>query len=140
MVMNEKEMKEFIEYYNVTDPFSKLANVKMVSLGDGVSVVKMEVKEENLNFMGGIHGGALLTLADVAAGASTARNGNRCVTLNSSGSFLRAACPGDVYAYGKELGVKDNVATCEVVIKDSQEKVIYKGTNTMYLFDDKLKP
>jgi len=139
-MMDEKAIKEFIEFYNVTDPYSKLSNIKIVSVGNGVSEAKMEVKEENLNFMGGIHGGALLTLADVAAGSSTSRNGRSCVTLNSTGSFLRPACPGDVYAYGKELGVKDNVATCEVVIKDSQGNIIYKGTNTMYLFDEYLKP
>ena len=138
--MDEKMRNDFIEYYNVTDPYSKISNIKMVKLGDGVSEVRMEVKPENLNFMGGIHGGALLTLADVAAGASTSRNGRKCVTLSSSGSFLRAACPGDVYGYGKELGVKDNVATCEVVIKDSQNNIIYKGTNTMYLFEEMLKP
>ncbi len=138
--MDKKEVQEFIDYFNVTDPFAKASHVKIVSVGEGVSEAVMEVCEDCLNFMGNIHGGALLTLADIAAGSSAAYNGKSCVTLNSTGNFLRPACPGNVYGYGKQVGVKDNIATCDVEIKDSQNNLIYKGTNTMFLFDAVLKP
>ncbi len=129
-------MNELIAYLNENDCFTKHSNVKILEINDdGTSKTMMEVKSENLNFQGHIHGGALMTMADVTAGTSITHYRKLCVTLNSEGSFLRAAAPGNVYGYGKEIGMLDNITTSEVEIYDSKERLVYKGTVKMFLFD-----
>lgn len=132
-VFKNMSLEEIVDFINEYDTFSPYTNVKLLEIGEGTSKAVMEVKPENLNFMGNIHGGALMTLADTAGGSSIAYLRRLCVTLNSTGNFIRAACPGNVYGYGKLMKIEGNTTVSDVVIKDSQDNIIYKGTVTMFL-------
>lgn len=127
--------EELIAFLNKYDSYTKHSNVKILEMGEGYSKTVMAVDESCLNFMGHIHGGALMTMADVTGGTSIAHNGKFCVTINATSNFISAACPGNIYGYGRQVGVNGNLATSDVEIKDCKDRLVYKGTVTMYLLD-----
>jgi uncharacterized protein (TIGR00369 family) len=51
----------------------KLLGLSFVEMGDGVVIVEMPVRPEAFNGSGNLHGGAIATLIDVAAGSCAAR-------------------------------------------------------------------
>lgn len=67
--------------------------LQFAPLGDCQWCVTVVVDERHVNVGGVCHGGMLLSLADVAMGASTftAGNGHPCATIQMDGHFLAAA-------------------------------------------------
>ena len=73
-----------------------------------------------LNFMGSVHGGALFTLADVAAGTAMIAHGHTCVTLNSTLSFIKPALSGRVPRRCQELHNGSRIGVMEVSVEDER--------------------
>jgi uncharacterized protein (TIGR00369 family) len=74
------EREQLIEYLRGTfalTPLHKLLGFRMID-GDepGTVVVEMPVRPEAFNWSGNLHGGAIATLCDVAAGSCAARASN----------------------------------------------------------------
>jgi|APFre7841882630_1041343.scaffolds.fasta_scaffold10628_3 uncharacterized protein (TIGR00369 family) len=67
---------EYLDYLRnafLEVPLHKLLDVRFVEMGAGAVVVEMPVRPEAFNGSGNLHGGALATLIDVAAGSCAAR-------------------------------------------------------------------
>jgi len=76
-----------------SDAYAKLLGVELVSVEEGHAVARMELAEHHLNFMGGVHGGAIFSLADVAFAAASNSEGHKAVAIHLAIDFLSA--PGD---------------------------------------------
>ena len=79
--------------------FAKTAGIRIVSMTPALAVCEMPVTEALANRNGVLHGGALMTLADNAAGSVAFANipANKTnTTVESKTNFLRAARIGDV--------------------------------------------
>ena len=50
------------------EPFSQYNHMKVTAVDDGTATVELELHPDSLNCWGTPHGGALFTMADVAAG------------------------------------------------------------------------
>ena len=50
------------------EPFSQYNHMKVTAVDDGTATVELELQPDSLNCWGTPHGGALFTMADVAAG------------------------------------------------------------------------
>ena len=81
---------------------------------------RMEGRPDLLNPHGVIHGGALYTLADNAAGYAAHSDGRRYVTQTSSFHFLRNQGGGIIYAEGRVVhrGHTSCLATVEITSAD----------------------
>ena len=131
------DLKKYRDFLNENDAFVKQANIHIIEVGAGFSEAVMEVDTRCLNFMGTVHGGALMTLADVVAGTCISHNGRHCVTLSASGNFIKAPGEGSVYAYGREVSVNGNTAVCDIELKDSKGALVFKGMYNMFMIDKK---
>ena len=85
-----------------------------------------------INEKGGIHGGAIATLADTVAGSCACSRGGNCVTCSSTMEYLRPAY-GDLFceATPKKLGRR--LSVIQVEIRNAQGKTVATGTLTFFM-------
>ncbi len=76
-------------------------HMEMESLEQDRAVFRLDIRPESKNPFGMVHGGALYTLADNAAGGAAHTDGRTYVTQTSSLHFLRNQAEGTVRAEGR---------------------------------------
>ena len=90
----------------------------------------LEVREDNRNPLGTVHGGCLYALADTVAGTAVCAQGVDCVTANGSMEFLRPAagkfikCVAVPKKHGRLLSVM------QVDLTDDAGELVATGTFT----------
>ncbi len=70
--------------------FGNLIGMKHVKVVRGYAEAELPVRPEFINLQGTIHGGVLLTLADVTGGTAACSYGKIVATVDNSYHFLRA--------------------------------------------------
>jgi uncharacterized protein (TIGR00369 family) len=120
--------------FNSLIPFSNLLGFKLVHFEGGESAIEYAPKPEHLNTFAVVHGGAVMTLLDVAL-ASAARSvadNMAVITIEMKTSFMRAA-PGDgsiITARGHLLHRTAKMAFVEAKVYDAQSNICAHATGT----------
>jgi uncharacterized protein (TIGR00369 family) len=68
----DPELLRLMREHMPDSPIQRLLGLRFVSLGADKVIVEMPVREEAFNSTGNLHGGAIATLIDVAAGTAAA--------------------------------------------------------------------
>ncbi len=74
-----------------SDAYAAFLGVEFVLVEDGHCVVRMPVRDEMMNFNGGVHGGAIFSLADVAFSAASNSWGSMAAAISVNVDFLAPA-------------------------------------------------
>ena len=112
--------------------YHQMHGLKILSLADGYAEVFMPASPDILNPLGNVHGGAIYTLCDVAAGTAAASRGPAGVTLSSAMSYLRPGHAGeDLLARTCELKSGRTTAVYSVDVYQG-DRLIANGQFTMY--------
>ncbi|MDL2235751.1 PaaI family thioesterase [Christensenellaceae bacterium OttesenSCG-928-L17] len=130
------DRQQFIDYFNAHDTLSARLGIRLLEVERDYACARMPVDEENRNLMGGLHGGALATLTDIAAGCSTFYYGRLCVTLNTSVQYLKGVRAGTVTAKARVLRAGGRVCTCFVEVFDDADALCCTATVAMYFTDN----
>ena len=87
------------------DPFEVFVGPVFERREDGVRRFAFVVDERHVNMRGVLHGGMLMTFADLALGAAVwdATDNAPCVTLNMQTQFLKSARAGDLVEVAPQL-------------------------------------
>jgi len=118
---------------NDPERFMGRNSIELIEIGERWAKSRMENIKATQNPLGGLHGGALSTLADVTAAASLTSLGWRArVTLNNTMNYLRPACPGPVYCEAHVRKAGKTVAISESTIVDAEGAEVATGTFTFY--------
>ncbi|MCZ7526344.1 MAG: PaaI family thioesterase [Acidimicrobiia bacterium] len=111
-------------------PLHRLLGLRFVGIGQGVSVVEMPVRSEAFNPVGNLHGGALATLIDVAAGSAAATAGtfvpgeNTLVTADLHVRYLGRPKTDTVRAEAGVMRSGRQLVVVEVRVLDGLDNVI----------------
>ena len=124
---------QFIDYFNQHDRFSVAGGMRLTQLALDEAEVQMQMDGDSLNFMGTLHGGAMATLADTAAGCAALSRGQLCVTLSANLQYVRPARKGRVTARARQIHHGRTLGVCEVRIYDEQEQLLCTGTYSMFI-------
>lgn len=118
--------------------YHQLHGLKILSLTDGYAEVFMPARPEILNPLGNVHGGAIYTLCDVAAGTAAASRGRIGVTLSSSMTYLRPGHSTEgLLAKTHELKNGRTTAVYNVDVYQA-DRLIASGQFTMYFTGEQL--
>jgi len=79
----------------MNDPYAKYLGIGIEKIEKGYSLCSIVIRENMLNFLGLVHGGLILSLADVAFSVASNCDYSPSYALDISGSFLRTAKVGD---------------------------------------------
>ena len=96
---------------------------------------ELTVTENSYNPHGIVHGGALATLADTAAGCCACSKGGRCVTSTCSMEFLRPATGKKIYCEATPKKMGRSLSTIQVVLTNDDGAVVATGTFPFFMFD-----
>ncbi|MBQ7795669.1 MAG: PaaI family thioesterase [Lachnospiraceae bacterium] len=82
---------EQVKRVNETNKFMLHNGIRAVELAEDHARIEAVITEDSENAMGGVHGGLMFVMAEVAAGLVTRNDGRKYVTLDSSFRFLNGA-------------------------------------------------
>ena len=123
---------KYMEYYNENNTYMRYNGMKLVVLKRGYAEVELELNDNSLSIQGILHGGAIFTLADAAAGAAAKSYGIVCVTLNSNINFIKSTKTGKVKAIAKEIHQGETIGDYRVNIIDENNNMLAWCTFTMF--------
>jgi len=117
--------------FGVEIPFIELLGIEMVRYEGGASELRFAPKPQHMNSFQVTHGGAVMTLLDVAL-ATAARSIDKefgVVTIEMKTSFMQP-CTGVLTARGKLLHRTKSMGFCEGSIVDDQGRLCAQATGT----------
>jgi len=107
-------------------------HMELESLGPDRAVFRLDIRPESRNPFGMVHGGALYTLADNAAGTAAHTDGRAYVTQTSSLHFLRNQSEGTVRAEGRVRHRGKSTCLTEVDITGEDGVLLATGEFTFF--------
>lgn len=117
-------------------PFSKKLGIEILEVNQGYAKGCIHMQKLHENQYGGMHGGALFTLADTITGVACLSHGRVATTVDANIHYLVAApgnqtifCEATQVKQGKTLGVYN----CRIYGEDGRDYV--SGTFTFFVFD-----
>ena len=137
-------MSDEIEKMNVKNlrynPFQHYVGIEVISLGNGSSVLQLELKDHHFKLYGIPHGGVHATLLDISMGtaASFPDNSGRevdSVTLNLSVDYISPPASRILVAKGKVTKKGKSIAYCTAEIFDEDKTLIASGRSIFKLYD-----
>lgn len=104
--------------------FAKSVGIKVEQIQYKKAVASLQITEKHLNANGTVHGGALMTLADNAAGASVIFTGQVAPTVELQYRFLKPVYAGDtVKAYAEVVHAGGSILVILVEMKVGESLV-----------------
>jgi acyl-CoA thioesterase len=126
-----RENIEKMRQASLTEPAWQLLGIKLEEISDGYAKVILKPKPEFRNFIGTIHGGVIMTLADSAFGYALNSLHYPTVAAQFNTHFLNPAAPGDdLEAECHVLKAGKRIVTAEIYVKDKGGKIIARATGT----------
>lgn len=120
---------------SIYNGFAKYNEIMLVEMEPDRAVFRVEIREENKNPFGMLHGGAIYTLADQATGTAAHTDGRTYVTQTSAMHFLRNQAEGVVYATGTVRHRGRSTVLTTVDITNEEGKLIATGEFTFFCVD-----
>lgn len=117
----------------------ELLSLELVEIGDRHAVVSMPVSEQAFNSTGNLHGGALATLIDVAAGTAAARGSGfehgkqSLVTADLHVRYLGRPHGDMVFARAEVLKKGRQLVIVECRVTDVEDRIIASADFSMMI-------
>ena len=122
------------------NPFQHFVGIEVLKLGEGKSVLQLELKDHHFNLYGIPHGGVHATLLDIAMGTAASfpdSSGKEVdsVTLNLSVDYIAPPSSRILTAKGKITKKGKSIAYCTAEIFDQDKTLIASGRSIFKLYD-----
>ena len=104
------------------------------------AVVSLTIRPESRNPYGYVHGGALYAMADNASGLAAHSDGRSYVTRSGSLHFLSNRTEGTIRAEGTVRSRGRRTCLVEVLITDSDGRLLASGTFDWFCVDERVRP
>ncbi|MDK2973292.1 MAG: acyl-CoA thioesterase [Candidatus Sumerlaeota bacterium] len=122
------------------DRFAAHAGIELVEGADGRAIVRMAIREEHLNSVDTVHGGAIFTLADFAFAVASNSHGRVAMGISTTIQYVRAV-PGTgavLRAIAEETSISHRIATYTVRVVDDADNLVALFIGTVYRKGDAL--
>ncbi len=128
---------EQLAFANAHNQFMIHSHIEATALSDSASTVRVEMHQDGLNAMGGIHGGLLFLMGDCAAGLLARATGSTFVTLDSNFRYLRDGREAKALVAHASLIKRGRTVTIvrSQVLTEEDQKVLAEGEFTFFCVD-----
>jgi acyl-CoA thioesterase len=120
------------EYFE-NDPFARELGIDLLEVGPGTARVRLPTSSRRSNGLGTTHGAMIFALADVAFATACNSHGQTAIGIHANISYLTAAADGPIEARATEIWRGRKLATYDVRIVDTEERLIAAFQGTAYL-------
>lgn len=116
-----KDTQQAREYF-AGDRFAAVNGMRIEALADGESICSMDVGPDHRNAMGGIMGGAIYTLADLAFAVAANQEHSPTVALEAKINYLTASKGEHLTARARCVKSGKSTSVFEVTVTDELGK------------------
>ena len=120
-----------------SSPYGDFLGIKIIEVAAGKSVCRLELQDQHMNTGGRVHGGALTSLADTAAGVavrSIRPEGKSSATTDLSIAFIRPPLGKILEARAQVIHAGKRLLRTEIAVY-CEDKLIAKTTATFMMVD-----
>lgn len=128
-------LEELKQRLNSSSQYLQGNDMQIVEVGEGYAKVEMVINEQILNVHGFVHGGALFSLADTAAGAASFTTGRASVTLTGSINYMKPGTGGKLVGIGQKISAGRTTGVYEAFIFNDKDELLSRATFTMFFLD-----
>ena len=129
----DKKIHEIID----NNTYMQTLGMELVSLDEGYAKGRMKMADIIKNSYGGVHGGALYSLADTIAGCAACTYGCYVCTVSGNMNYLLPGVNTEyIYCEAKVVRQGMHLAVYDVEITDDSDKVLQTGTFTLYVMNE----
>ncbi|MDR3271431.1 MAG: PaaI family thioesterase [Peptococcaceae bacterium] len=134
MELEEWLQQEVLRIYE-HNSYSEYLGMEILHIRPLEARVAMKASKELMNILGGLHGGALTSLADMVMGLACATAGKRIVTLGMNVNFIYAAnLDAMVIGHGQVIHNGKKVLVVEFTVLDSEsQRLLAQGRGTFFV-------
>ncbi|MBT8762725.1 PaaI family thioesterase [Desulfohalobiaceae bacterium Ax17] len=129
---------ENIKKFFKNDRFAEHVGIELLEVSKGYARAKLEIRNEHLNSVGTVHGGAIFALADLVFAVASNSHGTIAMGINVSISYLKAVREGTIFAEAKEISKNPKLASYTVTVSDQSGDTIAIFQGMVYRKKDKL--
>ena len=113
------------------ESFGKRLGIRYTKVAEGEADAELPMRDEFLNIHNTVHGGILLTLADVTGGTAACTHGSSVVTVDNSYHFLRAGAKVSLLkAHAREIKAGKKIMVYDVTVFDQDDRLLGEGIFT----------
>jgi len=117
---------------NTNVRFAQTNGIVQGEINETSATAYIDISEKSLNLYGIIHGGLLFSLADNTAGMCAKYNNEPYVTLQANINYLEAISEGRITATANLIRRGGTTCVVDVDIVSETNRLLAKGTFTMY--------
>lgn len=125
--------RRLIDRMNERGHFSSNSNIRIEKIDTGYAEGVLDIRPENLNMLGFVHGGCLATLADTVAGLGVIASGYAAVTANYGLNFLRPATGNQIRCIATAEKMGRTLCVMRVELFNDTSKPVAAGSFTFCL-------
>jgi acyl-CoA thioesterase len=133
-MLEPEDIKKFFK----RDKLASYLGIELIEVVEGGATSQMKVKDEHLNGINTVHGGAIFTLADFTFAVAANSHGKVTVAINVNISFMKAAFGGTLTATAFEISINSKLATYTVNVTDDEGNLIAIFQGMAYRKRDKI--
>lgn len=139
MKMKNETMEALMKRLNGNSQYLQSNDMKVTEVRDGFARVEMLIDKQILNVHGFVHGGALYSLADTAAGAASFATGRDSVTLTGTINYIKPGKGGKLIGIASAISQGRTTGVYEVFIYNDDSVLLSRATFTMFFLDGERK-
>jgi 1,4-dihydroxy-2-naphthoyl-CoA hydrolase len=130
-------LKDLLLQVHDRNYFAKYLGMEIVDIGKGDCCVSMLVTHKHTNIRGVIHGGAIVSLADMSMMLACATRGKHTVTLDLNINFVRRVREGDtVKAFPQVIHKGKTTMVVRGSILDAKGQLLAEARGTFFVTGD----
>jgi acyl-CoA thioesterase len=120
-----------------SDRFATYVGLKILKVDIGYAMVQMEIKENHLNGINIVHGGAIFTLADYAFAVASNSKGTPTVGIHANISYFKSPQGKLLTAEAKEISSSRKLCNYNVDVFDDNKDLIARINAAGYIKSSK---
>ncbi len=117
-----------------SDPYASAQGFRLTEVTDTQIAVSLIVRDDQVNFHGGTHGGVLFSLADCAFSLASNAHGNPAVAIDTHLAITASSSVGDeLTATAHEMTLGRSLATYRVDVIRGDGRIVGLFTGTVFV-------
>ena len=122
-------------------PYFSLISMKICDIGNGYSVLEIDIENKHLQPFGFIHGGVFSSIIDAAAFwavyCSIEDQNAGMTTIDLKLNYLAPATSGKLIVKGRQIKLGKTLGYAEAEVRNEQGKILSHGTSTLMVLPGK---
>ncbi len=136
--MTQEDYTKLLRYVNEKPTFARFIGVELTKVDQDYCEGVLHLSQENLNYLGIVHGGGMATLADTVSGIAACTRGQGVVTLNYEFNFHRPGTGSIIRCVATPVKTGRHISIFHCALTGDSGELVASGAFTFYMTDQNI--